>query len=106
MIKETVTELSKPDSLGNQYPEKITERTIESDENKQTATDESTKTDETTQAKSDQSEQEKTKQDIDNQTKSKEVVKQAVPVKLVVWLLVFAAIGFLLVKFRNRIFKF
>lgn len=51
IIQETVTELSKPDSTGKQYPEKITERVISTGKKKQTETKGNAQVDQNTENK-------------------------------------------------------
>ena len=51
IIEETVTELSKPDSTGKQYPQKITERVISTGKKKQTETKGNAQTDQKTENK-------------------------------------------------------
>lgn len=105
VVQETIFELSKPDSTGKQYAEKVTTKTTITGKSKKAEKVESWKTVEAVENKAEQTEKGKINQAVDNETKSKEIVKQAVPWKVIIMFLIIVVAVFLFLKFRHLIFK-
>ncbi len=76
VIEEKVTELSKPDSTGKQYPEKITERVISTGKKKQTETKGNAQVDQKTENKVTESEKKSEDKALNNETDVKIVEKK------------------------------
>lgn len=103
VIEETITELSKPDSLGHQHPEKIINRKITSGKNKETKVVEETQHNQTTENKVSETENRVTEQVISNETAEKTKIKKHIPWKLIGSVIALAGIGlFLWIRFFKR----
>lgn len=105
VVKETITKLSKPDSLGNQYPEEIINRETSSGKNSETKTDTKEEVNKASENKVTETANQVTDQELSNKTDSKTKIKKALPLKLILYIILFAGIVFLVIKFKNRIFK-
>jgi ElaB/YqjD/DUF883 family membrane-anchored ribosome-binding protein len=96
VTEETITELSKPDSLGNQHPEKIINRKITSGKNKETKVVENTQLNQATENKISETENQVTEQELANKTEVKTKIRKYLPWKIVGVIVLLAAIGFLI----------
>ena len=104
VIEETITKLSKPDSLGNQYPEEIINRKTSSGKNSETTTDTKEEVNQASDNKIIENKNQVTDQEISNQTKEKTKVKQFIPWKIIVGVVVLAGIGlFLWFRFFKKL---
>ena len=102
-IEETITELSKPDSLGNQHPEKIITRKITSGKNKETKVVEETQIKQAAENNVSETENLVTKQEVSNETEVKTKIKNHIAWKLIGGVIVLAGIGlFLWIRFFKR----
>ncbi|WP_372775677.1 hypothetical protein [Mangrovibacterium sp.] len=95
-IEETITELSKPDSLGQQYAEKIIKRQIISGKNKTTKVVEEIQLKQTAESEVSETVNLVTEQVISNETEVKTKIKKYIPWKLIVVIVFVAVIGFLI----------
>lgn len=104
VIEETITELSEPDSLGNQHPEKIINRKIISGKNKETKVVETTQLNQAEEKKVNETENTVTEQEINNETAVKTKTKKYIPWKLIGSVIVLAGIGLVLwVRFFKKL---
>lgn len=104
VIEETITELSKPDSLGNQHPEKIINRKIISGKNKETKVVKDIQLDQVVASKESETENLVSTQVISNETAVKTKVKKYIPWKLIGSVIVLAGIGlFLWFRFFKKL---
>ncbi len=95
VIEETITELSKPDSLGVQHTEKIINRKITSGKNKETKVVETAQLDQASENKVVETENQVTEQQLSNETKVKTIVRKFQSWKLIAAVIVLAGIAFL-----------
>ena len=104
LITETVVELSKPDSSGNQYAERVINRVIDKGAKKQRETTASNEF--KTEAKATETNNEKThiKQDLNTETKSKIVVKSFSWLKLGLIIVFIGIVAVLVYRFRRLLF--
>ena len=103
VIEETITELSKPDSLGNQHPEKIINRKITSGKNKEIKAVEHTQLNQAAENKITETEIQVTEQAHSNETAVKTKIKKLIPWKLIGGIILFAGIGlFMWFRFFKR----
>lgn len=105
VTEETVTELSKPDTLGKQHPEKVTKRTITSGKNKQTKTTENARTDQKTENKVTEEGTKTEDKVLNNETDIKTVKKSQSWKVITLIVLVLAVIGFIVYKLKGPAIK-
>lgn len=105
IVTETIVELSKPDSTGKQYNERIINRVTEKGYKKQSDKankSETIKAEFTNQLKTDKT---TVKQDLNSETHSKTVIKAFAWWKLIVLAFV-CVLGFMAYKYRKFLFRF
>ncbi len=95
VIEETITELSKPDSLGNQHPEKIINRKITSGKNKETKFVENSQLKLTAEDNVSETENQVAEQELSNETRSNAKIKKSQSWKLIAAIILLAVIGLL-----------
>jgi hypothetical protein len=100
VIEETVVELSKPDSTGQQHPEKITTRVILTGRNKQTKTGTKEEIDNITENKVVETETKNEQQVIDSVIETK-TTKKFPLWKIIPLVVLVAGAAFLLFKFNT-----
>lgn len=100
VIQETVTELSKPDTLGKQYPEKVTQRTITSGKNKQTKTNGNAQTEQKIDNKVTEAGSKTEDKVLNNETDIKVVKKNQSWKMIALIVLGLAIIGFIVYKLK------
>lgn len=106
ITEETIVELSKPDSTGRQHAEKVITRKTTSGKTKQTGVIGQHNEGKSEVASSVVKEDSSAKTEEQTSMKTKRVVKQLIPWKVIAILTVIVGFAFLIIKFRYKIFKF
>lgn len=105
VTEETITELSKPDSTGNQHPEKITKRTTTSGKNKETKVAENTEINQATNNEITETEKKSENSTLSNETDIKTVKKSQSWKITALIILALSIVGFIIYKWKGTAIK-